>query len=250
MTSKNRYSVVVALATCCLVTPIVTVITFESFSSIQAADDTQALPPIECPLSKAGIDKTKLKPFEEVEDYIKFLERSDRAEWQKPEAVVQALELKGTETVVDLGCGSGYFTFRLSKAVPKGKVIAIDSQPEMVRHIHRKVLTGEWPNVRAKVGKPDDPGLPPDADYVFVCDVLLHVGQKLEWLTTLHSEMKSGAKLVLIDFQEGELPEGPPESIKVPKHEVLRLCKEAGFILKQDKPDLLPYQEFLMFEKP
>ena len=79
------------------------------------------LPPIECPLRKAGIDKTKLKPFEEVEKYIKFLERPDRAKWQKPEAVVQALGLKGTETVVDLGSGSGYFTFRLSKAVPKGR---------------------------------------------------------------------------------------------------------------------------------
>ena len=111
-------------------------------SSTVTADD---LPPIECPLRKAGIDKTKLKPFEEVEDYIKFLERADRAKWQKPEAVVKTLGLKGTESVVDLGSGSGYFTFRLSKAVPKGKVIAIDSQPEMVRHVHRKVLTGEWP---------------------------------------------------------------------------------------------------------
>ena len=62
---------------------------------------------------------------------------------------------------------------------------------------------------------------------VVVCDVLLHVRQKLEWLRTLHSEMQSGAKLVLIDFQEGELPEGPPEAIKVPKEEVFRLCKEA-----------------------
>jgi ubiquinone/menaquinone biosynthesis C-methylase UbiE len=211
--------------------------------------NAEDLPPIECPLRKAGIDKTKLKPFEEVEDYIKFLERADRAEWQKPEAVVKALGLKGTESIVDLGSGSGYFTFRLSKAVPKGKVIAIDSQPEMVRHVHRKVLTGEWPNVRAQVGKPDDPGLPSDADCVFVCDVLLHVRQKAEWLKVIHSQMQSGAKLVLIDFQEGELPEGPPEEIKVPKKEVLRLCKEAGFILKRDEPDLLPYQEFLVFEK-
>ena len=217
------------------------------WSNMVAAED---LPPIECPLRKAGIDKTKLKPFEEVEEYIKFLEREDRAKWQKPEAVVKTLGLKGTETVVDLGSGSGYFTFRLSQAVPEGKVIAIDSQPEMVRHVHRKVLTGEWPNVRAQVGKPNDPGLPPDADFVFVCDVLLHVRQKAAWLKTIHSQMQSGAKLVLIDFQEGDLPEGPPEKMKVPKKEVLRLCKEAGFDLKRDEPDLLPYQEFLVFGKP
>lgn len=216
---------------------------------IVAADDAQELPPIECPLSKAGIDKTKLKPFEEVEDYINFLERADRAKWQKPEVVVRELRLKGTETVVDLGSGSGYFTLRLSKAVPKGKVIAIDSQPEMVRHVHRKVLTGEWPNVRAQLGKPNDPGLPSDADCVFVCDVLLHVRKKLDWLKTIQSQMQSGAKLVLIDFREGDLPEGPPESLKVPKSEVLRLCKEAGFELKRDDPNLLPYQEFLVFEK-
>ncbi|MCH5373856.1 MAG: methyltransferase domain-containing protein, partial [Planctomycetes bacterium] len=212
------------------------------FSS-DATAVAEDLPPIECPLQKAGIDKTKLKPFEEVEKYVEFLERPDRAKWQKPEAVVRALKLEGSETVVDLGCGSGYFTFRLSKAVPKGKVIAIDSQPEMVRHVHRKVLTGEWPNVRAQVGKPDDPGLPPDADCVFVCDVLLHVPQKLAWLKTIQSQMRSGAKLVLIDFQEGELPEGPPEDIKVAKKEVLRLCEEAGLRLKRDESALLPYQE-------
>ncbi|TWT84926.1 hypothetical protein CA13_64070 [Planctomycetes bacterium CA13] len=122
-----------------LATIIVTFLTLESCSSIQAADDTQALPPIECPLSKAGIDKTKLKPFEEVQDYIKFLERSDRAEWQKSEAVVQALELKGTETVVDRGSGSGYFTFRLSKAVPQGKAIAIS--PELTCNLQAIVAT-------------------------------------------------------------------------------------------------------------
>lgn len=209
----------------------------------------EALPPIECPLRKAGIDPTKLKPFEQVEDYIKFLERADRAKWQKPEAVVKALELNGTETVADLGCGSGYFTFRLSKAVPQGKVIAIDSQPEMVRHVHRKVITGEWPNVRAQVGKPDDPGLPPDANLVFVCDVLLHVRAKSEWLKTINSQMRSGARLVLIDFREGKLPEGPPEAIKIPKAETLRLCEQAGFTPKQDLSDLLPYQNFLVFVK-
>ena len=166
-----------------------------SDASLLAADGDEDLPPIECPLRKAGIDKTKLKPFEEVEDYIKFLERPDRAKWQKPEAVVKALGLTGTETVVDLGSGSGYFTFRLSKAVPKGKVIAIDSQPEMVRHVHRKVLTGEWPNVRAQFGKPRDPGLPSEVDWVFVCDVLLHVSQRAEWLKTLQSQMKSGASM-------------------------------------------------------
>jgi FkbM family methyltransferase len=208
------------------------------------------LPPIECPLRRAGIDPTKLKPFEEVEKYIAFLERPDRAQWQKPDEVVKALGLKGSEMVVDLGAGSGYFTFRLAKALPNGKVIPIDAQPEMIRHIHRKAMTEGFTNVQAQVAKSDDPGLPDGADLVFVCDVLLHVKKKPEWLKAIHAQMRSGARIVFIDFKEGNLPEGPPEAIKVPKSKIIQLCKEAGFTLKEDRSGLLPYQEFLVFERP
>ena len=209
------------------------------------------LPPIECPLHKAGIDPTKLKPFDEVEKYIAFLERKDRAQWQKPDEVVNALGLKGSETVVDLGAGPGYFAFRLAKTLPRGRVVAIDSQPEMARHVHRKALTEGVRNLQAQVAKSgDDPGLPAGADLVFGCDVLMHVKQRAKWLATIHAQMKSGARLVLIDFKEGDLPEGPPEKVKVPKAEVIGLCKKAGFTLQEDRSDLLPYQEFLVFVRP
>jgi len=208
------------------------------------------LPPIECPLRKAGIDPRKLRPFREVEKYIKFLERPQRAEWQKPDEVVKTLKLKGTETVVDLGAGSGYFTFRLAKAVPRGLVWAIDSQPEMVRYVHRKIVAERWRNVRAKVCTEEDPRLPTDVNLVFVCNVLMHVRKKRQWLRTIWSQMPRGSRLVLIEFREGHLPEGPPESIKVPKKEILQLCRCAGFVLERDLAPLLPYQSFLVFKKP
>ena len=206
------------------------------------------LPPIECPLHKAGIDPTKLKPFEEVEKYIQFLERKDRAKWQKPDEVVKALGLKGSEIVVDLGAGPGHFTFRLAKALPNGRVIAIDSQPENGTSRPPKVLNEGIRNIQAQVAKSeDDPGLPAGADLVFVCDVLMHVKKKPKWLRAIHCPDESGARLVLIDFKEGELPEGPPEKIKVPKAQVIRMCKEAGFTAQGKPLRSLPYQEFLVF---
>jgi hypothetical protein len=86
-------------------------------------------PPIDRPLRKQGIDPTHMRPFEDVEKYIAFLERADRDLWQKPDEVVTALGLLGDETVLDLGAGSGYFTFRLANALPRGKVIAADTEP-------------------------------------------------------------------------------------------------------------------------
>ncbi len=73
------------------------------------------------PVAQARDRSEPPRPFAEVEKYIAFLDRADRAAWQKPGDVVTALGLKGTETVVDLGAGSGYFTFRFAKALPTGR---------------------------------------------------------------------------------------------------------------------------------
>jgi SAM-dependent methyltransferase len=215
----------------------------------QSAPDPAA-PPIECPLAKQGVHPTHMRPFEEVEKYIAFLERPDRARWQRPDAVVAALGLAGDETIADVGAGSGYFSFRLATAVPKGAVVATDVEADMVRHIHHKAMTEGVRNLRVELAKPDDPGVPVAADWVLLCDVLHHVADRAAWLAKLAGEMKAGARLALIEFREGPLPEGPPESAKIPKAELVALISRAGLKLEVDKPDLLPYQSFLVFRKP
>ena len=199
---------------------------------------------------KAGINPHDLKPFAEVEKYIEFLERPDRRRWQKPAEVVSALGLQGDETVVDLGAGSGYFTFRFAEALPRGRVVALDVEPEMARHIHHKAMAEGVSNVEVQVADPEAPKLPPGADVVFICDVLHHVQRRSQWLKSLHDQMPSGSRLVLVEFKAGDLPEGPPEAVKVPKGVLITLVQEAGFRLQRDEPKLLPYQEYLAFEKP
>jgi SAM-dependent methyltransferase len=215
----------------------------------QPAPDATA-PPIECPLAKHGVHPTHLRPFDDVEKYIAFLERPDRARWQRPDAVVAALGLAGSETIADVGAGSGYFSFRLAAAVPNGAVIATDVEPEMIRHIHHKAMSEGIRNLRVELGKPDDPGVPAAADWVLLCDVLHHVVDRPTWLAKLAGEMKAGARLALIEFKEGPLPEGPPEAAKIAKAELVALVTHAGLRLAADKPDLLPYQSFLVFHKP
>jgi len=208
------------------------------------------MPNIDCPLARAGIDPTQLRPFAQVEKYIAFLERPDRKIWQKPDAVVKALGLKGTETVYDLGAGSGYFTFRFAKALPKGKVIAGDPEPEMVRHMHHKAMSQGIPNIRVKLIPKTDPQVPPSADWVFVCDVLHHVPDRPAWFGKIFAKMKSGARLALIEFKEGKLPKGPPAAVKIPRATLVKLATGAGLKLVTEHKDLLPYQVFLVFRKP
>ncbi len=209
-----------------------------------------AHPPIDCPLRAQGINPHDMKPFQEVETYIAFLERADRATWQKPDVVVAALKLSGDETVVDLGAGSGYFSFRLAKALPRGKVVAIDVEPEMVRHIHHRAMTQGVTNIEATLTKPDDPGDVGAGDLVFICDVLHHVGERDAWLARLFAKMKQAARLVVIEFKEGPLPQGPPETAKVTRTEIVRGVTQAGFVATGEESELLPYQTLFSFRKP
>src|SRR5437868_1687105 len=62
-----------------------------------------------------------------------WLERPEREEEEKPGLLLEALKLKPGEVVADVGCGTGYLTRRLAKAVgATGKVYAVDLQPEML----------------------------------------------------------------------------------------------------------------------
>jgi ubiquinone/menaquinone biosynthesis C-methylase UbiE len=216
--------------------------------SKQAGHD-HSMPGIDCPLRKAGVDPSGLRPFAEVEKYITFLERPDRAAWQKPDEVVAALGLKGNETVLDLGAGSGYFSFKFARAVPRGKVVAADLEPEMIRHIHHRAMVEGITNLSPVIIKADDPQVPREADLVFVCDVLHHVQDRAGWLRKAASEMKPGARFVLVEFKEGKLPEGPPEAVKIPRKQLIELVSWAGLPLESEKADLLPYQVFLVFRK-
>jgi ubiquinone/menaquinone biosynthesis C-methylase UbiE len=205
--------------------------------------------PIDCPLRKQGINMDHMKPFAEVEKYIEFLERKDRATWQKPDAVISAMKLIGTETIADVGAGSGYFSFRFASKVPEGKVIAIDIEPEMIRHIHHKIMSSDINNMEVVLASEDDPKISEKVDIVFICDVLHHLKNRAKWLEKLNSEISKGTKLILIEFKEGNLPEGPPEKIKISGKEMVAMVNASGFALVEKNVTLLPYQNYFVFEK-
>ncbi len=62
-------------------------------------------------------------------------------------AVLDRLELRGDETVLDAGCGSGRVTRLLLERLPGGRVIAVDASPDMVARA-REELAGESADVR------------------------------------------------------------------------------------------------------
>jgi trans-aconitate 2-methyltransferase len=58
-------------------------------------------------------------------------------EWARP--VLDRLPLRGSETVLDAGCGSGRVTELLLERLPRGRVLAVDGAPGMVREARRRL---------------------------------------------------------------------------------------------------------------
>lgn len=177
------------------------------------------------------------------EEYARVLEDPARDEWQKPHDVVMALGLKPTDSVADIGAGTGYFTRRFARHA--GKVYAVD--------IDEKLLTiagnGAPANLQTIVGTPDDPRLPEQSvDIVFICNVLHHIENRSAYYRKLGGALKKGGRVVVIDFHKKELPLGPPPSMKLADEQVVAELSKAGFALVK-RLDVLPYQYFLFFEK-
>jgi trans-aconitate 2-methyltransferase len=54
-------------------------------------------------------------------------------------AVLERLPLRGDETVLDAGCGSGRVTEALVERLPEGRVVALDASPSMVQEARRRL---------------------------------------------------------------------------------------------------------------
>src|SRR5262245_12608461 len=77
-----------------------------------------------------------------------LLERPDRALWQKPDQIMDALHIADGSKVADVGAGAGWFTIRLAQRVgPKGAVYAQDVQRQMIEAIRRRVQREGLENV-------------------------------------------------------------------------------------------------------
>jgi arsenite methyltransferase len=182
-------------------------------------------------------------PPQDAAEYARMLNDPGREAWQKPHEVVTALNLKASDTVADIGAGSGYFAQRFARHV--AKVYAVDIDQKLLDIAAKDAP----PNLQTILSVPDDPKLPPaSVDVMFICDVLHHIENRPAYFEKLKAALKPGGRIVNIDFYKKELPVGPPVAMKLSEELVIGEFKAAGFHLAR-KHDFLPYQYFLEFER-
>ena len=186
--------------------------------------------------------------FAHAETWSEYFDDPKRDETQKPHEVIQALALRPDAFVADIGSGTGYFSVRLSHAVPKGRVYGVDIEPDMVKFLAERAKKEKLDNVVAIAGAPDDPRLPVKVDLILMVDVFHHIANRDQYLKKLRGTLKPGGRIVVIDFKE-KSPMGPPPGERIAPGSVKAELSRAGYTLANEHT-FLPDQYFLVFMAP
>lgn len=180
-----------------------------------------------------------------------WLERPERDREEGSARVVPLLKLKATDVVADIGAGTGYFTFRLSREVPEGKVYAVDVQPEMLDKIRARVASTKVRNVEVVHGSIGSPRLPSNTvDLVLIVDAYHEFALPREMGAAIAWSLKPGGRLVLVEYR-GEDPNVPIKALH--KMTVAQARKEmaaVGLRFVSVDSTSLPWQHLMVFEKP
>jgi predicted methyltransferase len=193
-------------------------------------------------------EATSRRTFEDVAHWVAVFDDPTRDAWQKPAEVVAALALAPGMWVADLGAGTGYFSRHLAAAVgPAGAVFAVETEPNLVRHLRERAEKERTPNVIPLLASFANPRLPPAAlDLVLIVDTFHHIDARLDYFRNLRGVLKPAGRIAIIDWHEHDLPVGPERDHKLPHAQVVEEMRAAGFTLVEE-PAVLPYQYFLIF---
>jgi ubiquinone/menaquinone biosynthesis C-methylase UbiE len=177
-----------------------------------------------------------------------LLEAPDRDVWQRPDRIMDALQIGEGSRVADLGAGGGWFTIRLARRVgPNGKVFAQDIQPEMIGAIQRRVARERLSErVQTVLGTPNNPGLPEPVDAVLIVDAYHEMQEPVVLLRNLARTLKPDGRIAIIEHTKDGGGPGPPMEERVDAERVIRDAAEAGLVLVR-REDFLRYQYMLIF---
>lgn len=178
-----------------------------------------------------------------------WLERPSRDLEEQPDRLLEALNLQPADVVADIGAGTGYFSFRISRLLPQGKVLAVDIQPEMIEILNFFNQEDAIANVEPILGSDTDPHLPANSvDLALLVDAYHEFEFPKEMIENVATGLKPGGRLVLVEYR-GENPFIPIKGLhKMTQKQVKKEVQSLG-LTWQKTQETLPQQHILTFRK-
>jgi len=199
---------------------------------------------------RPGINRYYQNP--DWQQWVNTFERPGREVYDKRDNIVDATGISRGMVVADIGAGTGLFTRLLAQRVgTEGKVYAVDISQPFIENIIRTSRQQGYVNVEGVVNTHKEVALPPASiDLAFLVDTYHHFEYPASMLSSIHQSLKTGGRLVVIDFRRD-----PQRSsswimghVRAGKDLVIDEITRAGFRLIDDKT-LLRTNYYLVFTR-
>jgi ubiquinone/menaquinone biosynthesis C-methylase UbiE len=182
-------------------------------------------------------------------DGVDWLERNSRTAEENTSLAIKKLPVNKNSIVADVGAGSGFYTFRIARRVPEGRVYAVEIQDDAIKYLEEKSRSLKLNNVQVVKGSAQSPGLQDSSiDLLIMVDVYHELEYPSEFLQSIKRALRPSGKLLLLEYKA----EDPAVRIKAAhKMSVAQVEHELaanGFKLVQ-QGSFLTLQHFLVFEK-
>lgn len=169
--------------------------------------------------------------------------------------ILQRLGIKNSYVVADLGCGGGgHFVAPSAVMVGSmGKVYAVDIQKRALNSLKSQLELQKIKNVELiwsdleKYGAAKIPNA--SCDIAIIVNVLFQNTKHDVILNESKRFLRSGGRLVVIDWKEGSQPFGPPKELRISKQKVKELAYDVGGLFLIDDFDTGPFHYVLAFRK-
>lgn len=157
-----------------------------------------------------------------------------------PQVVVSHFHVKDGDVVADFGAGSGYFLPELSRRVGHGRVYACEIQKglvekigEQARHLGLQNIHPLWCDLEEQQGIRIKDGA---IDLGILANTLFQLEDKTIAITEMGRTIRSGGRLIVIDWTDSFGGMGPAEYHVVKAQDAVPLFESLGFVFEQEFP--------------
>ena len=177
-----------------------------------------------------------------------WLIRANRENEERCSVMLANLGVKRGMTVCDMGCGNGFYALQIAKMVgPRGNVLCVDIQPEMLRLLQKRAEKLEVTNYQPILGKLHDPRLPArKVDLILCVDVYHEFSHPRQMLAVMRESLAPGGMIVLLEYREEDLKVPIKPLHEMSKAQIMKEMPANGFKLVKEF-NKLPWQHMMFF---
>lgn len=156
-----------------------------------------------------------------------------------PEHNISEMNLQSGMKVADFGAGIGFYSLPLARVVGEsGRVYAIEIQRDLIERLKKDAHKMNIHNIDVMWGDLENEGGLHLKDSLLdagvMANVLFQLGHKEKAVLEIKRVLKTGAKLLLIDWMESFGGMGPEQKSVITKRRALEIFELNGFKVEKD----------------